>query len=154
MNLTLRPTIGLSSLFSDWLRPDTLLDRSLLDLESGLFPARTGVNVPSVNIKESPKEFTLELAAPGLERKDFNIEVDNHNLKISAEKEEKKEEKEKGNGYSRKEYSYNSFMRSFALPENVKEGDIDAKYENGILVVHVPKAKETPAKPVKKITVS
>jgi HSP20 family protein len=154
MNLTLRPTTGLSSLFSDWLRSDTLLDRDFWDPESGLFPVRLGVNVPSVNIKETPKEYTLEVAAPGLERKDFNIEVDSHMLKISAEKEEKKEEKEKENGYSRKEYSYNSFMRSFSLPDDVKEGDIDAKYENGILMVHVPKAKETPTKPVKKIAVS
>ena len=154
MNLTLRPTTGLSGIFSDWLRSDTLLDKDFFNLEQGLFPARAGVNVPSVNIKETPKEFTLELAAPGLERKDFNLEVDNHTLKISAEKEEKKEQEEKENGYFRKEYSYNSFMRSFTLPENVKEGDIDAKYANGILVVHVPKVKETPVKPVKKIEVS
>ncbi|MEX1238929.1 MAG: Hsp20/alpha crystallin family protein [Cyclobacteriaceae bacterium] len=154
MNLTLRPTTGLSSLFSDWLRPDSFLDRDFFDLESGLFPAKLGVNVPSVNIKETPKEYTLEVAAPGLERKDFSIEVDNHMLKISAEKEEKKEDKEQESGYSRKEYSYNSFMRSFTLPENVKEADIDAKYEKGILVVHIPKVKETPTKPVKKIAVS
>lgn len=154
MNLTLRPTTGLSSIFSDWLRPDTLLDRDFSDFATGLFPSRLGINIPSVNIKETPKEYTLEVAAPGLERKDFNIEVENHALKISAEKEEKKEEKKEGNGYSRKEYSFNSFMRSFVLPENVKEGDIDAKYENGILMIHVPKEKETPAKPVKKITVS
>jgi len=154
MSLTLKPTTGLSSLFSDWLRPDTLFDRDFFDVEPGLLPVRLGVNVPSVNIKETAKEFTLEVAAPGLERKDFNIEVDQGNLKISAEKEEKKEEKKGENGYSRKEYSYNSFMRSFTLPENVKDGEIDAKYENGILVIHIPKAKETPTKAVKKIAVA
>ena len=154
MNLTVRPSSSLSSLFNDWLRPDSIFEKGLFDIEPGGFPARLGVTVPSVNIKETPKEFTLELAAPGLERKDFNIEVDNHTLRISAEKEEKKEQKETGNGYSRKEYSYNSFMRSFTLPENVKEGDIDAKYENGILMIHVPKAKETQEKPTKKIQVS
>ena len=154
MNLTLRPTTAIPSLFTDWFRPDSLFDSGLWDLDTSLAPARLGVNVPSVNIKETPKEYTLEVAAPGLERKDFNIEVENHALKISAEKEEKKEEKKEGNGYSRKEYSYNSFMRSFTLPDNVKEADIDAKYENGILIVHVPKAKETPTAPVKKIAVS
>ncbi|HEX5168958.1 MAG TPA: Hsp20/alpha crystallin family protein [Cyclobacteriaceae bacterium] len=151
MNLTLRPTTSLDRIFSDWLRPDTIFDKDFFDTE--LFPVRLGVNVPSVNIKETSKEYALEVAAPGLERKDFNIEVENHSLIISAKKEEKKEEKKEDEGYSRKEYSYNSFCRSFALPENVKEGDIDAKYENGILTVHVPKAKETPVKPAQKIAV-
>lgn len=154
MNLTLRPTTGLSRVFSDWLRPDTIFDRDFFDIESNLLPVRLGVNVPSVNIKETPKEYTLEVAAPGLERKDFNIEVENHTLKISAEKEENKEEKKESDGYSQKEYSYNSFSRSFYLPENVKQAAIDAKYENGILKVHVPKAKETSDKPAHKIAVS
>lgn len=154
MSLTLRPTTGLSRLLSDWPTPDALFDRDLFDFPSRLFPTRLGINVPSVNIRETPKEFTLEVAAPGLERKDFNIAVENRMLTISSEKEEKKEEKEGEDGYSRKEYSYNSFSRSFSLPENVKEDNIDAKYENGILTVHVPKAKETTAKQVHKIAVS
>ncbi len=152
MNLTLRPTTGLSRFLSDW--PSTLLDRDFFDIESDLTPARLGVNVPSVNIRETPKEYVLEVAAPGLERKDFNIEVDNHTLSISAEKEEKKEEKNEETGYSRKEYSFNSFTRSFTLPDDVKESNIDAKYENGILKVTVPKAKESTPKAVKKINVS
>ena len=151
MNLTVRPS-GLSRLFSDW--PSTLLDRDFFDFESDLSPARLGINVPSVNISETPKDYILEVAAPGLERKDFNIEIDNHTLCISAEKEEKKEEKEEDNGYTRKEYSFNSFSRSFALPDDVKENNIDAKYENGILKLTVPKAKESTPKAVKKITVS
>ena len=151
MNLTLRPTTSLGGVFSDWLRPDTIFDKDFFDTE--VFPTRLGVNVPSVNIKETSKGYTLEVAAPGLERKDFNVEVENHTLTISAKKEEKKEEKKEDEGYSRKEYSYNSFSRSFALPENVKEGDIDARYENGILMVLVPKVKETPVKPAQKIVV-
>jgi HSP20 family protein len=148
MNLTLKSTGHLPRPLSDWLRPSTLLDRDFFDIESGFFPAKLGINVPSVNIKETPRDYTLEVAAPGLERKDFKIEVANHALSISAEKEEQKEETKESNGYSRKEYSFNSFCRSFTLPENVKEADIDAKYDNGILKVHVPKAKETPVKPV------
>jgi HSP20 family protein len=150
MNLTVRPMAGLSRFLSDW--PSTLLDRDFF--ESDLTPARLGVNVPSVNIRETPKEYILEVAAPGLERKDFNIEVDNYTLTISAEKEEKKEEKSETDGYSRKEYSFNSFSRSFTLPDDVKESNIDAKYDNGILRVTVPKAKESTPKAVKKITVS
>ncbi|WP_276370249.1 Hsp20/alpha crystallin family protein [Chryseolinea sp. H1M3-3] len=152
MNLSLRPTTGLSRFLSDW--PSTLLDRDFFDIESDLTRSRLGVNVPSVNIRETPKEYILEVAAPGLERKDFNIEVDNHTLSISAEKEEQKEEKSEDNGYSRKEYSFNSFTRSFTLPDDVKENNIDAKYDNGILKVTVPKAKESTAKTVKKINVS
>jgi HSP20 family protein len=72
-------------------------------------------------------------------------------LTVSAEKEEKKEEKD--NGYFRKEYSFHSFSRSFTLPENVKEADIDAKYENGVLKLTVPKAKETVVHAPKKISV-
>jgi HSP20 family protein len=152
MNLSLRPTTGLSRFLSDW--PSTLLDRDFFDIESDLTRSRLGTNVPSVNIRETPKEYILEVAAPGLERKDFNIEVDNHTLSISAEKEEQKEEKSEDNGYSRKEYSFNSFTRSFTLPDDVKENNIDAKYDNGILKVTVPKAKESTPKTVKKINVS
>jgi HSP20 family protein len=112
-----------------------------------------GVNIPSVNIKETPKDYVLEVAAPGLERKDFNLEVINDTLTISAEKEVEKDEKQDKNGFSRREYSFNSFSRSFLLPENAKQSDIDAKYENGILKVTVPKAEETPREP-KKINVS
>ena len=142
----------MSRFLSDW--PSSLLDRDFFDVESNMLPARLGVNIPSVNIRETPKEYVLEVAAPGLERKDFNIEVDNRTLTISAEKEEKKEEKREEDGYSRKEYSFNSFSRSFTLPDNVKDSDIDAKYDNGILKVTVPKEKETAGKAVKKITVS
>jgi HSP20 family protein len=155
MNLTVRKNGGFPALLSDFFGPSSLLSRDLFDLDSDLFPSRLGINVPTANITETPKEYKLELAAPGLERKDFNVEVDNRILTISAEKEEKKEEtKNENGGYSRKEYSFNSFSRTFALPENVKEGNIDAKYENGVLKVIIPKVKETPVKAAQKITVS
>lgn len=154
MNLTVKPSTTMPELFTNWLRPDSVFDRNLFDLDFGFLPMHVGVNVPSVNIKETPKEFTLEFAAPGLERKDFHIEIENHNLKISAEKEEKKETKTGFDDYWRKEYSYNSFSRCFTLPENVKEDKIDAKYDKGILSVHLPKTKETPVKASRKIQVA
>ena len=154
MNLTLKPKTGMSRIFSDMLRPDSLFDRDIFDLKSDFFPMRLGMNFPSVNIREDKKEYVLELAAPGLERKDFNIEVENNTLNISVEKEEQREEGKQDGDYWRKEYSYNSFSRSFILPENVTEGNIDARYEKGVLMIHVPKAKETPAKPHHKIAVS
>lgn len=151
MNLTVKKNGGLPSLVSDFFGT-SLLDRDFFDLESDLFPSRLGINVPTANVTETSKEFKLELAAPGLERKDFNVEIENHVLKISAEKEEEK--KEKNGEYSRREYSFNSFSRSFSLPENVKEGNIDAKYENGVLKVSIPKEKETQVKPAQKVAVS
>lgn len=86
-----------------------------------------------------------------MERDDFKIELENHNIIISAEKEEKKDVLD---GYCRREYSFNSFSRSFTLPENVKESDIDAKYENGVLLIHIPKSKEATEKPVHRISIN
>jgi HSP20 family protein len=110
------------------------------------------VTVPSANFTENEKEYTIELAAPGLSKKDFTIEMENDLLTISAEKEEEKNEKE--NGFTKKEYSFNTFSRSFTLPENAKSEKIDAKYENGILTINVPKKELTPQKPRKEIPVS
>lgn len=153
MNALSKPVNRMSRVLTDWFRPDALIDRDLFDLESALFPSKFGVNVPSVNIRETPANFILEVAAPGLQRADFKIEVDHHGLAISAEKEGEKEEKEKENGYTRREYTYDSFSRCFALPENINESGIEAKYENGILMVTVPKARETTPKPAKTIPV-
>ena len=150
MNLLLRPSAGLSKFLSDW--PSDLLGRDFF--ASDMLPTRLGVNVPSVNIKETSTDYVLEVAAPGLERKDFNIEVKNDTLTISGEKEEEKEEKEEKNGYSRKEYSFNSFSRSFSLPENADESAIKAKYENGILRISIAKTKEPAAQSPTKIQVS
>lgn len=101
--------------------------------------------VPAVNVIEKDKEFEIELAAPGLTKKDFNITVENGILTIACEKEFEKEDKEKN--FTRKEYSYTNFTRSFTLPENVKTDKLDAKYENGILKMILPKEVEVKVKP-------
>jgi HSP20 family protein len=152
MNLTLRKNGGFPSLASDLLGSSTLFGKELFDMEGVLFPSRLGINIPTANITETPTAFKVELAAPGLERKDFNVEVDNHTLTISAEKEE--ETSEDDGEYSKREYSFNSFSRSFTLPENVKEGDIDASYENGVLRISIPKLRQTPVKPAVKVEVN
>lgn len=148
MNLTLRKGEAFPSLLSDFFGT---FGRDFSELAPEFFPSRLGVSVPRANIMQTPTEYKLELAAPGLERKDFNVEVKNHTLIISAEKEER--EIEEDEDFSRREYSFNSFSRSFALPENIKEGEIDAKYENGLLIVSIPKLKETPVKSAHKIEV-
>jgi HSP20 family protein len=104
-------------------------------------------SVPAVNVKESDKGFEIEVAAPGLTKKDFNITVDNRVLTISSEKEEKKEMKEEE--YTRREFGYTSFSRSFTLPENVSEENINALYEDGILKLQLSK-KALPKEMTKK----
>ncbi len=153
MTLTVRKNGSLfPSLVNDFFERDRLLP-DLLDLESSLLNRwSSDLRVPSANIIENTKDFKIELAAPGLEKKDFKIEVENDYLTISAEKEEeKKEEKE---DFRRREFSYNSFSRSFLLPDNILSDKIDAKYEDGILRLSIPKKEVTVAKTKKEISVA
>jgi HSP20 family protein len=108
-------------------------------------------SMPAVNVKETEKNFEIEVAAPGLNKKDFKITVDNGVLTISSEKEEEKEQKEKD--YTRKEFSYSSFSRSFTLPENVNEEDVKANYEDGVLKLNVAKKSIAQSKAKKGIEV-
>lgn len=94
-------------------------------------------SLPAVNVKETEKNYEIEVAAPGRSKKDFNISAENGVLTISSEQTEEKEQKE--NGYTRKEFSYNSFSRSFSLPENSNEEDIKANYADGILKLEIAK---------------
>jgi HSP20 family protein len=108
--------------------------------------------LPSVNIKENGKQFSIELAVPGFSKADFKINAEDDVLAISAEKkEEKKDESER---YTRHEYSYNSFSRSFALPQYANAEKIDAKYENGILKLLLPKKEVTKVSARKEIKIS
>lgn len=94
-------------------------------------------SIPAVNVKETDKAFEVELSAPGFNKKDFNISVDNRLLTVSAESKQEKERKE--DNYTRREFGYTSFSRSFSLPANVNEEDIQAKYEDGILRLNISK---------------
>lgn len=114
------------------------------------FPEKS-IEIPSANVIENDGEFKLELAAPGFDKKDFKVEIQDGMLSISAEKEKQSEEKKEN--YRKKEFSYSSIRRSFALPENVKDEKIDAKYENGILKVILPKKALEGSKPKKAISV-
>ena len=108
-------------------------------------------SVPAANIVENDKNYTLELAVPGMSKKDLKIEVDNNMICISSEKEESSETSEKN--YTRREYSFNAFSRSFRLPDNVDPEKVSASYNNGILTVEITKTK--PDKPpMKTIAIS
>lgn len=109
-------------------------------------------NIPSVNIKESETSFGLEFYAPGLNKSDFNIEIDQKNLSISANKAEKSEEQNEK--YSQKEFNFSSFRRTFAIPETVNIDEIEANYENGVLFVKLPKREEALPKPKRQIEIA
>ena len=108
--------------------------------------------VPAANISENDNEFTVELAAPGLEKKDFQINIENGNLAISCEKKDESEVKEKD--YTRKEFSYSSFYRSFMLPDSVDQDKIKANYQDGVLKLALPKKEEAKKLPKKQIDIS
>ena len=131
--------------------PSIQQDRGMQRLLSDVFqydwPFENNVfkgTMPAANVIESENEFKLDMAVPGYQKNDFNLEVENDILVISAEMKDSKEDKDKG--YSRKEFSYQSFSRSFHLPESVNAEKINAKYDNGILHIHIPKMETAVSK--------
>lgn len=106
---------------------------------------------PMVNVIENEKEYTLEVAAPGMNKKDFKIELNNNILNISSEKKEEKESKKEN--FMRREFSYSTFCRSFELPEEVDAENIKAKYEDGILTIGIPK-QEVMVKKAREINIA
>ena len=109
------------------------------------------VRVPSVNITENKDEYNVSLAVPGMKKDDFKIDVNGNMLTISCEKDETKEDKDKK--YTRKEYSYTSFSRSFTLPEEINREKIDARYEDGLLKISLPRKEEVKKFAAKQIAV-
>ncbi|SNR69547.1 heat shock protein Hsp20 [Lutibacter agarilyticus] len=110
------------------------------------------MNEPALNIKETKDEFEIELAAPGYNKKDFEVTIDDGCLNISAKKEETKEKK--GENYTRKEFSATSFERSLQLPDSIADEKIKAKYDNGILRFSLAKKEEAKKQKPKVIEIS
>ncbi|WP_343030512.1 Hsp20/alpha crystallin family protein [Fulvivirga aurantia] len=109
--------------------------------------------LPSVNIKESEDAYAVEMAAPGMDKKDFKVELDNNTLTISYEKEESNESKPEEGRYTKREFNYQSFSRSFNLPNTVEADKIEAKYKEGILTLSIPKKEEAKQKPSRLISI-
>lgn len=125
------------------------LDRDLFDATNTGFNDST---MPAVNIREGKDEFMVEVAAPGMKKDDFKIELDNNMLVISSEKESRKEETREGQ-YTRQEFSYQSFKRTFTLPSTIHENEIKATYNEGILSIVLPKKEEAKEKPKRLIEI-
>lgn len=109
-------------------------------------------SMPAVNIREDEKKFYLDLAVPGMEKKDLKIDINEDVLTISSES--KSETEENREGYKRKEFSYTSFCRSFQIPENVSKDKIEANYKDGILNVTLPKEEEEKNKITRQVKIS
>lgn len=118
------------------------------DFVSGI---QTGTSVPAVNITETSEAFDILVAAPGMKKEDFKIDLDNGMLTISSEKKEEKETIEKR--ITRKEYNFSSFQRSFSLPNSVSTDKINASYNDGILSIVLPKKEEAKEQSLKQIEV-
>lgn len=107
------------------------------------FNDRMITRVPAVNISESENNYHVELAAPGLKKEDFKLNLERNVLSISVEQSANHEDKQKN--YSKREYSYSSFVRSFTLPESANAEQIEAAYENGVLRIDIAKREEAKA---------
>ena len=132
---------------------DDFFNRDLFNWNNSNF-SDTNTTIPAVNIKETAENYEVEVAAPGMTKKDFKVELDGNVLTISSEKSHQNEAKE-GEKYSRKEFSYQSFQRTFTLQKDVVDIDrIQAKYENGLLHLLIPKKEEVKQKPPRMIEIS
>jgi len=109
-------------------------------------------SVPAVNISERANDYFIEMAAPGFAKEDFKLNVDNEVLTISAEK--KNEKKDENSRFTRKEFQYSSFSRTFTMPEHVEADKIGAEYKDGVLALTLPKKEEAKVKPVREIKIS
>jgi HSP20 family protein len=125
----------MNSLLEDFWNTDGFLENRLLG---------SRMTAPAVNIQDQDHSFIVEVAAPGLRKGDFSVDLQNGVLHIEAET--KEEEEEKTDAFTRREFAYNGFSRSFSLPEYVKQDDINATYENGILRLVLKKEQQQVSK--------
>ncbi|MCA0153125.1 Hsp20/alpha crystallin family protein [Winogradskyella vincentii] len=134
--------------WSSWI--DDIFNRELPSVLTSNFS--TGMTMPQVNIRETADAYFVDMAVPGMKKSDFNINLDNQLLSISTESSE--EHTHENENFTRKEFGYSAFKRSFNLPETINENKIEAKYNDGILSIHLPKKEEAKQRPPRTIKVS
>ena len=138
--------------FSRFWDDDDFFNRGMIDWDTNF--SNSDATLPSVNIKETENSYKVEMAAPGMKKQDFKIELDNNVLTISSEKSEESQEGNENEKYSRREFSYQSFQRSFTLPKEVVDEDkIEAHYREGVLQLSIPKKEKAKQKPPRKIEI-
>ena len=118
------------------------------------FMTRANATAPAINVKESDREYTVELAAPGLKKEDFNVNIDRDgNLHIHMESKNESKEEDKKSHYLRREFSYSKFEQTLLLPDDVDKDGIEAKVNDGVLTVSLPKLEKVSEKTFKQIEV-
>ncbi|MDW8205023.1 MAG: Hsp20/alpha crystallin family protein [Cytophagales bacterium] len=110
--------------------------------------------VPAANIKETPDEFIVELAVPGLKKEDFNVQVEENVLRISASKQSESETTDEKTTVHRREFSFHAFERSFRLPKSADGEKISASYQDGVLKLNIPKREEAKPKAPRTIQIA
>lgn len=132
---------------------DDFFSNDLMDWASSNY-ADFNSTLPAVNVKESDNDYTIEVAAPGVSKENFKINVENNRLVISCESKNKSEDVDENKKFTRREFSYQSFQRAFSLPETQVDSEkIRANYKDGILIVTLPKKEEVKPKPLKEIKI-
>lgn len=121
---------------------DDFFTKELFDFNNAGF-AQSGITQPSVNVKDMNDGFEIQVAAPGMKKEDFTVNLDRNVLTISSEKQTQNEEKDEDGNFSRREFNYSSFRRSFTLPEAVEQEKIEATYEDGLLKITIPKKEQS-----------
>ena len=115
---------------------------------------KANATAPAINVKENDKGYTVELAAPGMTKEDFNVHInDEGNLIIKMESKQEKKEEDKSTRYLRREFSYSRYEQTLILPDDVKKEDISARVENGVLTVELPKVVEEKVKVSRQIEI-
>jgi HSP20 family protein len=125
------------------------------DLFDTDFVPKSNYTAPAINVKESEKAYTVELAAPGMKKEDFNVHInDDGNLIIKMESKQEHKEEDKNTRYLRREFSYSKYEQTLILPDDVKKDDIKAHVENGVLTVELPKVVEEKVKLSRQIEIA
>jgi len=118
------------------------------------FMPKVNATAPAINVKESDKDYQVELAAPGLKKEDFSVNInDDGNLVIKMEKKEENKEENKASHYLRREFSFSKYEQTLILPDDVEKEEIRAKMENGVLTIDLPKMVVSQKKPTRQIVV-
>ncbi len=124
------------------------------DLFDTEFMPKANCTAPAINVKENDKAYTVELAAPGMKKEDFNVHInDDGNLIIKMEQKQEQKEEDKSVRYLRREFSYSKYEQTLILPDDVEKSKISAKVEHGVLTVELPKVEETKVKVARQITI-
>ena len=137
------------------MRSNSWIPTAFNDLFNTEFLPKVSATAPAINVKESDKAYTVELAAPGMKKEDFNVHInDDGNLVVKMESKNEAKEEDKTTRYLRREFSYSKFEQTLILPDDVKKDAISAKVENGVLTVELPKLVEEKVKLSRQIDIA